>query len=54
MKKINNLDFFEYIAIAHEPITHKLITALEKNKNKNNSLGRSRCDWQCAIATVYK
>jgi len=39
----------EYMAIAHDPIAHKPITALKK-KITLNFLCRSRCDWQWAIA----
>ena len=39
----------ECIAIAHEPIAHKPITVLDKNKD---SLHRSRCDWQCNYYSV--
>jgi len=35
---------YEYISIVHEPIAHKPITVLEKNKK--NSLHRSDwCNW---------
>jgi len=39
------------MAIAHDPIAHKPITALKKN-NPKYCLCRSRCDWQWAIVTV--